>query len=112
MPTERLVVNAMSGQFKRDVGRAITCSYEEAGTWRRLRLVEAMGAMVSGVDKETIIKLVEVAEAECAEHATLRRNWSVRLAQEADQRWRQRYLRLRTAQLHPWLQQWMGTDCK
>ena len=71
-------------------------------------LVEATEAMVSDVDKETIIKLVEVAKAECAEHDILRRQWRVRFAQEADQRWRQRYLRLRTTQLQPWLQQWMG----
>ena len=58
-------------------------------------LVEATEAMVSDVDKETITKLVEVAKAECAEHDILRRDWNVRLAQEADQRWCQRYLRLR-----------------
>ena len=75
-------------------------------------LVEATEAMVSDVDKETIIKLVEVAKAECAEHDILRRQWRVRFAQEADQRWRQRYLRLRTTQLQPWLQQWRGQTAK
>ena len=57
--------------------------------------MEAMAATVSDVDKETIINLVDVAKAECAEHDSLRRNWAVRLAQEADQQWRQQYLRLR-----------------
>ena len=69
-------------------------------------LVEATEAMVSDVDNETIIKLVEVAKAECAEHDIMRRQWRVRFAQEADQRWRQRYLRLRKTQLQPWMQQW------
>ena len=49
-------------------------------------LVEATEAMVSDVDNETIIKLVDVAKAECAEHDILRRQWRVRFAQEADQR--------------------------
>ena len=37
-------------------------------------LVEATEAMLSYVDKETIIKFVEVAQAECAEHDILSAN--------------------------------------
>ena len=67
---------------------------------------------MSDVDTEWFTKLVEVAKAECAERDILRRQWRVRFAQAADQRWRQRYLRLRTTQLQPWLQQWMGQTAK
>ena len=68
--------------------------------------MEAMEAMVSYVDKETIIQLVEAAKAAEAEHDILRHKRKLRLAPEADQRWRQRYLRLRKTQLQQWMQRW------
>ena len=67
-----------------------------------------LACMSSYVDKETIIQLVEAAKAAEAEHDLLRRKRNLRFAQEADQRWRQRYLRLRKTQLQPCLQQWIS----
>ena len=63
--------------------------------------------MSSAVHMATIRQIMEAVEAECAEHDLLRRKRDFRCALEAEERWRQRWLRLRKTQLQPWLHQWM-----